>query len=434
MIKNINNFISNNINKDKPIVLGVSTGIDSMVLLDVLQRLNLKIIVAHVNHGKRSQSEIEEQFIIDYCKANSLDLRVKKLHSEDFQRGNFQEVARNYRYQFFQEVAQEFDTTYLCLAHHLNDDIETMIMRIIRGSSLKGYAGINEVSYSNNLKLMRPLLKSKKSEIYSYALEHNIKYFDDESNDDDAYTRNQIRHHIIPALEKIDPNIYDGLIDFKNSINDASNVIEEIRDNFINSKVLINNKYVEFKVTDFLKLTSYIQIEVLFELVKAYKFSKANVLELIKLIDSKKKNLRSVYKGLTIIKEYNDISICFEELSKQDVYIVIDGVGNYDINDEYYLSVSKKNPNTNANILKIWYNSSMFPVVARTRKDGDRINFDFGTKKVKKILIDNKVGITKRDEIILLERNEEILGILGYQMSSKLKDMDHDIMIELREK
>ena len=433
MIRTVEEFIKKNIKNDEPIVVGVSTGIDSMVLLDILQKLTNKIIVAHVNHGRREQSKTEEVYISNYCHEHNLELRIKRFINSDFENGNFQETARQYRYDFFKDVADEFNSKYLCLAHHLNDDIETMIMRIIRGSSLRGYGGINEIQEYKSMIVLRPLLKIKKEDIIKYANEFHIKYFDDESNDDDAYTRNQIRHHIIPELKNINEQFYLQFQEFKDNIISSADTIQSLRDEFIDSKVVKGKESVEFKRTDFNKLTPYLQVEVLFELVKSYKFSKANINELIKLINSRNQNQRIIYKGLTFIKEYNDISIQFFEKEKQDIHIVIDGIGVYPINEKYHIEVSKKLDNKDANLMKLWYNSSKLPIVARTRMPGDKIVFDYGTKKVKKILIDAKVGITTRDEVIILEKDGEILSVMGYAKSSKLKDKEHNIIIELKE-
>lgn len=434
MIETVEKFLKANIKTKQPLVVGVSTGIDSMVLLDILVKLSYDVVVAHINHGKRKQSLDEEAFIIDYCNQHNLNFRIKRLHEVDFVKGNFQELARGYRYHFFKEVADEFNTNYLCLAHHLNDDIETMMMRIIRGSSLKGYSGISEITAVMGMTVLRPLLKVLKKDIFDYANANNIIYFNDETNDEDAYTRNQIRHHIIPEIEKINDKFYMQFQEFKDHIYGAANAIERIRDDFIKTKVDRDQAGVEFKCTDFKKLDEYMQVEVLFELVASYKYSKANILELIKLINSDKKNLRIVYKGLTLIKEYNDINIAFSVKEKTDVNILIDGIGVYDVNDKYQLIVSKKNRNSDANSIKVWYNSSMLPVIARSRRAGDKIVFDYGTKKVKKVLIDNKVGISKRDEVIVLDKDDEILAIIGYGISSKLKTIEHDIIIELKEK
>ncbi|HBP25612.1 MAG TPA: tRNA lysidine(34) synthetase TilS, partial [Acholeplasmatales bacterium] len=132
----------------KTIVAGVSTGVDSMVLLHALLGLrgeyDLKIHVAHFNHQKREQSKEEERYIREFCARENLPCHVKKMKETEYD--NFQAEARKQRYEFFTEVGAEVGADYLALAHHAGDNIETMLMRIMRGSNLKGYAGMEAVS------------------------------------------------------------------------------------------------------------------------------------------------------------------------------------------------------------------------------------------------------------------------------------------------
>ena len=187
------------------ICIGVSTGVDSTVLLhclmDLKEELQFNIILCHVNHKKRMQSEYEEQYIKQFSLDNDLILEVLHLNNEEIENDNFQKAAREKRLQFFNEIMNKYDCDYLFLAHHLNDDMETSFMHIIRGSSLKGYSGIRPITYSKNNKvILRPFLKTLKKDILEYALNNNIKYFEDESNNSYVYTRNRVRHNIIPLL------------------------------------------------------------------------------------------------------------------------------------------------------------------------------------------------------------------------------------------
>ena len=165
MIKLLEQFLNkHNINLvNENICIGISTGVDSTVLLHSLlnlkKKINFNLILCHVNHGKREQSNIEEQYIIDFSKENNLILEVLHLNLTEIEEDNFQSAARIKRLEFFNDVMNKYNSNYLFLAHHLNDDIETSLMHIIRGSNLKGYAGISEVVINNNNKLiLRPFL------------------------------------------------------------------------------------------------------------------------------------------------------------------------------------------------------------------------------------------------------------------------------------
>lgn len=421
---------------NQKVVIGVSTGVDSMTLLHLLEQAQLgcEIIVCHVNHGKREQSQFEEAYIRQYCDEHHLQLYVLALSKDDFSQANFQEEARKLRYEFFYRVMDEVGSKILLLAHHLNDDMETMLMRLIRGSNLKGYAGIEQYQVVNNKIIFRPLLHQLKVDIIKFAQENNIKYFDDYTNFTDLYTRNRIRQHIIPALFSENELVHLKFIEYKNTLSQASKIINSIRDEAIEKMIKPIDKGVTFKKDEFLTINQYMQIEILFEVLKSYALSKKNIEEIIKYINSEKPNLNIHYKNITFVKEYNDIFLYFYERLTNDVYLEINALGKYPINENYYLEVSKNLNKCLPNLNIVWYNSNKFPFIIRTRRDGDKMNFRYGTKKVKKILIDNKVGILKRDQVLVLEKDKNILAVFGYAKSDHLPKLDEcDIVIELKE-
>lgn len=435
MEEHIKNFLTKyNLNiSNQKVVVAVSTGVDSMTLLNLLEKLDCIIIVAHVNHGVREQSKDEEKFISEYCKSHHLKLYVSHVLPNQFP-NNFQEEARKFRKHFFEEVLAKEEAKYLFLAHHLNDDIETSIMRIIRGSNLKGYSGIEEYIEKDHYVILRPLLKVLKQDLISYANKHHLVYFNDYTNELDHYTRNRIRHHIVPELFKENENFHEKFLEFKEALKEASDLINHYCYDFINNHVTKLNNGYNFKSDKFLSLSSYLQEEILFTLLKPYNLSKDNIIEIIKLIISNKKNLKINYKGIGFVKEYNDIYLYFNDVTDYDVYIVIDSIGEYPIDENRTLVVSKKIDNSVTNLKKVWYNSNKLPLIARSKKDGDKITFSYGTKKVSKLLIDKKVGITKREKVIVLEKDQDILAVLGYGKSELLKSIkDCDIILELKE-
>ena len=163
--------------KDKKFILAVSTGIDSIVMLDVFLKFkeiyNIELIVAHVNHQVRKESIDEEKYIVEFCGKNNIECFVERL---DFSKNqtNFEATARDLRYQFMFNLYDEIKADYLVLAHHANDNIETILMRIMRGSSLTGYSGMQEVNNINNRCIIRPLLNISKDEIINYQLENKL--------------------------------------------------------------------------------------------------------------------------------------------------------------------------------------------------------------------------------------------------------------------
>ncbi|MCK9471015.1 MAG: tRNA lysidine(34) synthetase TilS [Bacilli bacterium] len=423
--------------ENKTIAIAVSTGVDSMALLACMNNLktdfNLKIHIVHVNHGKRKESLIEEEYIKDYAKANNLDIHI--MHLEANNEVNFQSYAREKRYDFFYKVIRQVKADYLMLAHHANDNMETIMMRLIRGSSLKGYSGMIEVNQADGFYILRPFLNILKDELIDYINLHKIKYYEDISNDDDLYTRNRIRKDLIPIIFNEDANAHLKFIEFANTINEAAKIVEEKVAVTIKDYEFSNNS-ISFSASKFLEESDYLKEEILFTLLKKYDLSKANIFEIIKLIKSKKKNLKVEFKKrFTIVKEYDKITIFNYLLEIQDFRVIIDEIKTYNINDTIQIIVSKTGCNYIPSKEDLWYNSNMLPVVMRRRIPGDKILLEGGYKKVKDLLIDLKLGILERDNVLILEKDSEVLAVIGIRKSVKLKNIENnDIIINVRSK
>ena len=200
-----------------PIVVGVSSGPDSMCLLNILEKKTKDIIVCHINHNVREESKIEEEYLKEYCKRHNLIFESMTITS--YQESNFENEARKKRYTFYEKILKKYHSHYLFLAHHGDDLIETVLMKIIRGSNIDGYAGIKKINKVKDYYIVRPLLDYTKENIINYNKDNNIKYYIDKTNEDTSYTRNRYRKEILPLLKEEDN---DGLkpsfeIDFKSS-------------------------------------------------------------------------------------------------------------------------------------------------------------------------------------------------------------------------
>jgi len=420
---------------NKKIVAAISTGVDSMVLLDMLINLkkeyNLLIYVAHVNHHQREQSDLEEVYIKSFCKQHNIECFVHHLNKVNDD--NFQDFAHRERLLFFKKSIHKVQADYLFLGHHANDNIETVLMRIMRGSNLKGYAGINPIIKTKEYIIVRPFAEILKDDIIAYAHKRAIKYFQDETNIQDKYTRNRIRKNIIPLLFEEDENVHQKFLEFSKTVNGAWDVVTSFVLDFIKNNVIITKQKITFTIDAFNELSKFLQNEVLFYLLKEYQFGKSNIDEIIKLITSSKKNHKLYYKNLfTFVKEYNVISILKYKLNKLKCDFEVNEIGQYYVNDSMTINVIKS---SDFNILKqdeLWYNSAMLPIRIRTRKPGDRILLSAGYKKVKDILIDKKIGIIKRDDLLIVEKDEEILAVLGVVKSKYLQVIkEKDILIKV---
>lgn len=224
-----NYIISNKITKH--IAVGCSGGVDSMVLLDLVKSLkdeqNLEIFCLHLDHSWHEASVQTEAFLKDYCTGNKLNFYSEKL-AKNLKRT--EEAARESRYSFFIEAGLKLQLENILLAHNLDDQAETVLFRIIRGSSTEGLKGIPQSRDLNeSIKIHRPLLSIKKEDLIAYAQEHKVPYLEDPSNTDLKYSRNRIRAEIIPSSLKINPQSLEN-------IDQLSKIITEEQD-FLQLKI-----------------------------------------------------------------------------------------------------------------------------------------------------------------------------------------------------
>lgn len=432
-------FIRHNINyKIDKFVLCVSCGIDSMCMLNLFLKLVNKdnIIVVHINHNKRKQSEEEEKYIRNFCLENDIKLYVEKLHFDST--NNFQMIARNKRYEFFDKVMKEENAKYLCLAHHADDNLETILMRICRGSSLTGYSGIRSIYPKDDYFIIRPLINVSKDEINNYQKQENFKYYLDNSNLENTYTRNRFRNIIIPLIKEESEDLLNKVFEFSDTLYNASIIVNEKRDAFISEYVKVTKCDISINKIQYLKLNEYMKLEVLFEVLKKYNLSKQNIIELIKIVNTKNGSFKTNFKNLFVFSlDYDKICINhhFEKTEEEYVSVVVNQIKDYKLNDNFYLTVRKKEPFEVLSKGEICYNSCNLPVTIRTRKPKDTIKLKCGTKKIKDLFIDMKIPKENRSNIFLLEKDGQILNIFNVRKSILLKDDDKcDIIFKVIKK
>lgn len=229
-------------NGDK-IVVGVSGGPDSMTLLTILLKLkekyNLEIYVAHINHMIRENANIDEEYVKEYCLKNNIEFFVKRaniIEKAQKEKKGLEEVGREVRYNFFEEVLKITNSNKIAIAHNLNDRAETIIMNTLRGTGSSGLKGIEP----KRGKYIRPLLEISRKEIEKYCDENKINPRHDESNDDNVYTRNKVRNIVIPYIKReLNPNIIETINRLSIIAKDDLNYLE------LQTEVAYNNMLLE---------------------------------------------------------------------------------------------------------------------------------------------------------------------------------------------
>ena len=417
----IDNFIKNiDINNDKYVIIGVSSGPDSMALLNMLkENLKCEIVCAHINHNIRKQSDEEEKYLKEYCKKNNIIFETMKI--ESYNKNNFENEAREKRYNFYETLLTKYNSHNLFLAHHGDDLIETVIMKIIRGSNLEGYAGIKTFSYLDNYKIIRPLLNFTKDDILKYNKEKKIKYYIDSTNEDTKYTRNRYRKYLLPLLKKEDKNVHLKFLKYSNTLQEYDNYINyEIEKKIIN--IYSHNR---INILEINKEHEFIKKNIIFYILSKIYNNKSNIIkeknifDILKMTTDKKPNYTiNLPNNYIARKEYNYIYIEKEIINKNNSYKKI--LQNKNKIDDIIIELVD-NIDTNGNdVCRLNSNKIRMPLFLRNRQNGDFIEVKGlnGKKKIKDIFIDSKIPKNKRDNYpLLVDSNNTILWIPNIKKS-----------------
>ena len=431
-MKKVIDFLKENLDKNASIVVACSGGPDSMCLLDLVTKLkdelNLNIIVAHVNHKLRSESEEEAKMVENYAKENNITFEL--LEITDYINGNFtEEDARKRRYNFFNEIIKKYQASALLTAHHGDDLIETILMRLTRGSNLSGYIGIKEISQTDNYKTLRPLLTITKDEIVNYLKENNVPYRLDKTNEELKHTRNRYRHIVLPFLKKENPKVHEKYLKF------SKELIEY--DNFVNTyikdkKFIVDNSIVINKVSSEIDFIKRKCLELLIKDIQKkdyFDVSDEQMNNLMKLYNQSNKtiDLNNNYMG---VNSYGKIYI-----KKKENKVLNEIVLDKDIKLEDYIFYYNSQDGDNSNSC-IYLNTSeiTLPLKIRGVLPGDKMKIKNlnGSKKISDIFIDSKVPKDKRSTYpIVVDSKNTVLWVPNLKKSqfSKDKSQKYDIII-----
>lgn len=433
MINRIADFLREYDLQDKIIVLGFSGGYDSMCLLDILSKLrelpdffDLQVIAAHFNHNWRGEEALKEQEVCRLFAASrgfefytkTAPTGLKKTENE----------ARIARYDFFEEVLENYDADAVFTAHNKDDNAETVLYRVIKGTGLYGLKGISE----KRDKFYRPLLKTTRAEIVDYCEKNNLSPNFDSSNNNVNYKRNYIRLNILPSLEKINPAVKESLNTLAEVAISENSIIEEylldIRKDIFENDRIISPAFK--KLSQAVKMRFIHEFLQIFDLDYDYK----RIKEIYEFIESniEKRNgtTLSLSAGLWLYvdEKYIETIPHKNTTQKQVANYLISEEGEYKINDKTLIikKYAEKDlftfPESTSSFIYVDLSKVEFPLVLRNRLEGDVINpFGMnGTMKLKKYLNSKGVNRHNRDELLLLANDDEILWVVGVGISNKI--------------
>jgi tRNA(Ile)-lysidine synthase len=404
---------------DEKMIVALSGGIDSMLLVELLLEVGAPIELAHVNFQLRGEeSEADEQFVAAYAKKKKLILHVKRgditRRRKQLKQG-IQEAARQLRYEWFETLRVEREAGFVVTAHHADDQVETMLFHFLRGSGVQGLAGMAE----RDQKLLRPLLMHTREDIEALARRRNMVWREDSSNQTLKYTRNMIRQVVIPELEKINPGLRDTLLHLAPVYRETSALVRDHLESEIRKHVR-EEEGNQIVPISWLKHTDYPRL-VMWELVKPLGFGSQQVTEIMELMQrpTGSRILSSSHEALRnrdtiLLAPISYTSISEDTLSEDQR--VWEGPVVLHIRE---LAMSEWELDKDVKVAQLDRSKLQFPLTVRTWQEGDRFRplGMSGQQKISDFLIQQKVPLNKKPKVLVVESNNDIAWVVGMRIS-----------------
>lgn len=432
MLQKLSQHINKNLSflKEKKLLIAISGGIDSVVLAHLLSALNFDISLAHCNFNLRGkESDLDEEFVIHLGERLNLNLFKIGFNTNEIAKENKQSTqiaARELRYDWFQKLIKQNSFDYVLTAHHADDNLETFLINLTRGSGLDGFTGIPE----KNGNIVRPLLKFSRETILAYAKNNNIDWREDKSNASTKYIRNKIRHKILPVLKEINPSLLETFAKTSEHLKESQQIIEDRIEKIAlevlstqQNSIKINIK----KINQLSKPKAY-----LYQLLNKYNFTEWNdVYQLLSAQSGK----QIFSKTHTLLKDRD-----FLVLSKIDFSAALEMTfqiteNQSEITKPIHLKLEEIQEKSTENKQTIYIDKQhlVFPLKLRKWQNGDFFypSGMVGKKKLSKYFKDEKISLLeKQNTWILCNNNNEIIWVVNHRQDNRFlaKEMTNDIL------
>lgn len=415
-------------NGDK-IVIGFSGGPDSVFMTHMLLKLkeiiDFDMVLVHINHMLRGEeANGDENFSIEYGRKHGIEVFSKRVDVEAFGKSKkitLEEAGREVRYSFYKEILEKTKSNKIALAHNKDDQLETFLFRMIRGSGLNGLEGI--ASKRDNY--IRPISEIYKKDIVEYLDENGVEYRIDKTNFENEFTRNSIRLDLIPFIEqRYNPKFKDKLYALIEEIRDVNETLNGEIDDIVKEEVLDIGKLMRFNKN--------LRGKIISKFLYKYNIvaSRENIFQIEGLLSKGGSSSVDLKDGYILKKEYQMLKV-EKSVKEERLGTSLLNIPGKVVFGEYEIEATIEVPNEkNKNCF--YTNLNVDKVLIRTRKDGDRLIpcGMKGEKKLKDIFINEKVPKDKRDKIPLIVHNDEILWIAGIRGNEKYKNIKEDKCIK----
>ncbi|MEM1002074.1 MAG: tRNA lysidine(34) synthetase TilS [Bacteroidota bacterium] len=406
--------------KNGRLLVAVSGGIDSVVLTHLCTLSNMETALAHCNFKLRGDdSEKDEAFVVALGEQLGLEVFVQEFDTESYMNENLvslQMAARELRYQWFKDLAQQLNFDYILTAHHADDNLETFLINFSRGTGLNGLTGIP--IWNDNI--VRPLLPFSQVEIHQLALENNWKWREDNSNSSRKYLRNKLRHEVVPILKEINPNLLSSFRDTMSNLNDTADIVEESLNAVAKRAIThIDSKEVHYKVSEFKKVSN--AKAYLHEMFKSFGFTEWY--DVVDLLDAQSgKYVKSTthrlikHRDVLILTDLHPPKYEEYEIQEEDLKL------NFP-KGRLTFEVPNSIGTTSANAVYLNKEVLIFPLKLRIWEAGDYfipIGMN-GKKKVSKYLKDEKISTTEKERTWVLCSGNDIIWVVGKRADERFK-------------
>lgn len=412
---------------DKPFLLAVSGGVDSMVMCHLFLDAAIPFVVAHCNFGLRgAESDADEAAVTAWCAGHHIECFKTRFDTAAIvvqTKRSIQETARDLRYHWFEQIRKDHDLRFIVTAHHADDNAETMIMNMCRGTGIAGLHGIPE----RNGKIVRPLLFASREDIAAYAAENNIAFREDSSNKKDDYLRNAIRHHIMPLMEQYMPGAVYRIRETANRVLEAEQVYNKGIEK--EKKRLLEQRGRDFYVPVSLLIKTRPLQTICYELFRAFNFTAAQTMPVLGLLQAE--TGRYIDSAThRIIRNRDFLVVTTIQPEEADLILIEDIPHSLSAGGHNYHFTFKDRVHdlqAGAGIAYIDASKIRLPLVLRKWNTGDYfypLGMGMKKKKLSRFLTDIKVSAHEKKDILVLESDKRIVWVAGLRPDERFKVTD----------
>ena len=420
------------------VLIAISGGVDSVVLTYLCHICKLNISLAHCNFNLRGkESNADEAFVLDLAEDLDLEVFIESFETKAYARANklsMQMAARELRYNWFEELASQLGFNYILTAHHADDDLETFLINLSRGTGLEGLTGIPEI----NDNIIRPLLSFSREQIVAFARKENLDWRNDSSNASTKYLRNELRHNVIPVLKGINPKLLQNFVKTQGFLKEAKTIVDDYVET-VSDQVIkeIDEGQISFDIAKIQALNN--PKAYLYELLKAYNFTEWDDVY----------NLLSAQSGKQVL------SVTHRLIKNRD-YLLLTVNNHAILNDgEVSFIISENEKQIQTHVGTLYFNEVdtfskneaykfysdkdklKYPLELRKWREGDYF-YPFGMtgkKKLSKYFKDEKLSLIDKENVWVLCSQDDIIWIINRRGDNRFKvseDTIHVLKLEFK--